>query len=62
MALRTNQGAALAQLGKIIYGGVFRSKYNLLEKLHLVKAVFLGHNLSLIFKILQTYRIIVNAP
>ena len=62
MTLSTDRGAALAQLGEIFYGGVFLSKYNSLEKFHLVTANFLGHSLSLIFKIPQTYRIMVNAP
>ena len=60
MTLCTDRGAALAQLGEIFYGGVFLSKYNSLEKFHLVTANFLGHSLSLIFKIPQTYRIYLN--
>ena len=43
MTLRTDRGAALAQLGEIFYGGVFLSKYNSLEKFHLVTANFLEH-------------------
>ena len=40
MTLRTDWGAAPAQLGEMFYEGVFRSKYNSLEKLHLVTAIF----------------------